>query len=363
MESIVEATADDNIRVMPTRHRLAADTRTAALYAWIDASLATRGERRLREQPLPAAASFRRFTRIESTAGTCMAIDAPPERENNAQFVRLSAHFRARGIPVPEVLAADLAQGFMLVTDFGDRHLMDVYGTPDEGPALEAALQALVRIQVSPPTDIVPPYTTERLADEFELFPTWFVEGLLGIGPDASTRALFDGTRERLVAAMAAQPTVCVHRDFHSQNLMWRADATIGIVDFQDALWGPLCYDLASLLRDCYHRFSEADIAHWRARYLALARDAGVPVTVDPARFASSLDLTALQRQIKAVGIFARLELRDGRDRHLRDIPPVLAHIADTAARYEPLAPFSRWVREVAEPIAAARLAERQRRR
>jgi hypothetical protein len=357
MDSHVETGADDTIARMPTRHHDAAeDARTAALFAWIDARLDARALRRLDATPLPAAASFRRFTRIATQSGTLMAVDAPPERENNDQFVRLSAHFRAHDIPVPEIVEADLGQGFFLVTDFGDRHFADVYGTVEEEPALEAALEALVRLQQLPPGGVVPPYTAARMRDEFELFPVWLLDGLLASPPDRALRAQLDDVREQLVAAMTAQPSVCVHRDYHSENLMWRPPGALGIVDFQDALYGPLCYDLASLLRDCYHRFSEAVIARWRARYVELARAAGIAVPDDAAQFAAWLDATALQRQIKAVGIFARLRLRDDRSRHLADIAPVLDHIADTAQRYSTFAAFGAWVRDTVVPAARAQL-------
>ncbi len=326
-----------------TRHPAPEPARHEALLNWAAEQLSMQAEYIQRASAMPSAASFRRFTRLTTTAGSRVLMDSPPERENNAQFHRLSRIFAAAGVPVPAVLAHDVGRGFLLVSDLGQTQLASVYGTAPEAAAIDAALEVLVRLQTLPSTDVIPAYTKERLHDEFELFSTWLVEGLLQRSLTSAQRALLDDARECLLGEITTQPTCCVHRDYHSRNLLWQ-DGAIGVVDFQDALWGPRLYDLASLLRDCYHRFSHQDVARWRSRYRALAAAASLPELGTDADFARALDWTAVQRQVKAVGIFARLQLRDGRDTHLSDIAPVLDQLIDVTSMYPPLQPLSQFL-------------------
>lgn len=333
--------------------------RHTALYAWADASLARRhlepsGEWTLLEGEASARLFFRRPVASTGQPSSVIAMDAPPEHENNAQFVALAQRFRAAGIAVPEILASDLQRGFLLVEDLGDTLFEASYATADREAALESALATLVRFQQLPEDPSVPPYTTERFIDELELFRAWLLEGWLELELSATEQSQLDDVTARLIATVEAQPRVCIHRDYHSRNLIWRADRTTGVVDFQDALWGPVSYDLASLLRDCYVRFDESEIDHWRARYLELARAGGV-LDTDPDLFREWLDLTALQRQLKALGIFARLQLRDGRSSHLQDIPPVLDHAISVAARYPGLTGFADWLSSRVRPNVLSR--------
>jgi N-acetylmuramate 1-kinase len=288
-------------------------------------------------EALPVEASYRRFFRVTATgeadgAASCVAMCAPPDRENNAQFVALSACFARAGIGVPVIHARDDDRGFFLMTDLGRRHLIDVYDTPARAMALAMALDTLVRIQRLR-DDCIPPYTPERFSDELGLFREWFVRRWLGARVDDTVLA---AVNEALLAEIATQPTCCVHRDFHCRNLLLRDDGSIGVVDFQDALVGPAAYDLASLLRDCYYRFDEAEIARWREAYLERTE-----LGLDRERFPRQLDFTAVQRQLKAIGIFARLELRDGKCSHLPHILPVLEHVRDVAQRYPQLTPLA----------------------
>lgn len=333
--------------------------RHTELHAWAGDSLSRRGLEPSGEwTSIEGEASSRIFFRrpIKSTGQprSVIAMDAPPDRENNAQFVALAQRFRAAGIGVPEILDSDLARGFLLVEDLGDTPFEACYATADRDAALESALVTLVRLQQLPDDASVPPYTTERFMDELELFHTWLLEGWLALDLSAAERAQLDEVTDQLIAIVDAQPRVCIHRDYHSRNLIWRADRTTGVVDFQDALWGPASYDLASLLRDCYVRFDESEIDHWRARYLELARAGGV-LDVDPEVFREWFDLTALQRQLKALGIFARLQLRDGRGSHLQDIPPVLDHAISVASRYPGLTGFADWLSSRVLPRAISR--------
>ena len=300
-------------------------------------------------EPLQVEASHRRFYRIRTSddAGpSAVAMSSPPALENNAQFEALAKTFARFGVGVPKILASDGEAGWYLMTDLGAMHLEDVYGSPQADAAMELAIDTLLKIQTV--DDELPPYTTQRFADELDIFRQWFVEAWLQISFPAD---LLAGLFAELVANTQDQLQCCVHRDFHCRNLLV-GDHGLGVVDFQDALLGPVSYDLASLLRDCYHRFSEAEIARWRSHYLSRT-----PLQLEPGKFAADLDLMAVQRQLKAVGIFARLQLRDAKDTHLRYIPGVLKHIAEVAERYPRLHPLRphlmQWQQATAARLAA----------
>ncbi len=301
-----------------------------ALQQWAEESirgLAPGGGAAFRWQPLRVEASHRRFHRVsveQEPRWSWIVMSSPPELENNGQFVALADLFHRHGIGVPELLRTDEARGWFLMTDLGDRHFEDVYA--DRGPdtVLPGALDALHCLQGIDDARI-PAYTRQRFEDELEIYRTWFLGNLI----EADAPPELAGAFAALIDATQAQPACCVHRDFHCRNLLLTPDGGVGVVDFQDALMGPATYDLASLLRDCYYRFSEPEVARWREIYLAQTT-----LAVDRSRFARDLDLTALQRQLKAVGIFARLHLRDRRDSHLPHIVPVLNRIGELAAQY-----------------------------
>jgi hypothetical protein len=300
-------------------------------------------------QPLRVEASHRRFFRMTWQAGgregSFVAMSSPPERENNGQFLALAELFARHRIGVPKLLAADEARGRFLMSDLGDVHFEDVYRQRGPGAVLPGALETLHRLQqIRDPR--VPPYTRARFEDELDIYLTWCLGHLLDTEPPAALGEVF----ARLVEATEAQPTCCVHRDYHCRNLLLTPEGTVGVVDFQDALMGPATYDLASLLRDCYYRLPESDVTRWREAYLA-----GTRLDVQRACFARDLDFTGLQRQLKAVGIFARLYLRDRRDTHLPHIVPVLGRIGELAARYPQLAALAEHVAAVL-PLVRARL-------
>jgi N-acetylmuramate 1-kinase len=340
---------DTNARAQALRHwvttQLTAREPAAELRAWA---------------PLRGDASFRRFYRAwldGDGTGSLIAMDAPPATENNRQFVALSALFRRHGVRVPAVLASDFEQGFLLVEDLGDRLFASVYDTPQRDAALEAALQALIRIQsIGDANGLVPPYTIERFHDELELFTQWLADRLLGLPPRTAVRGLLDRSWQVLIENTQAQPQCCVHRDYHSRNLLLLPTGEAAAVDFQDALWGPLSYDVASLLRDCYVRFDDAEIARWQQRYLLLAADAGI-ADYDAATFARHFDRMAIQRQLKAAGIFARLHLRDAKNHYLPVIPGVLEQVIEMAARDPALAPLADWLATAVQPAARSRIA------
>ncbi len=295
--------------------------------------------------PLPAEASTRRFFRVTTTASTFVAMHSPPDTEDNPRYVRLTKLFRRHRLSTPAVHAADFDRGFLLLEDLGERDFAAAYAAGEIDAPLEAAVRTLATLQSVVSQDI-PPYTVARFADELAIFTDW----LLGRFLDLDVPPRFAAVRDALIEATRSVPQCTVHRDYHCRNLLWRDDGSVGIVDFQDALVGPCCYDIASLLRDCYVEFDETLVAKWRARFFALAElDCTEPV------FNRAFDLVAIQRQLKAAGIFARLYLDRGHAGHLRDIVPVLRRIAWLGHRHAETRELADWLDKVALPRAAER--------
>jgi len=286
-------------------------------------------------ETLRPEASFREFYRVHHGSSRHVAMFAPPEKEDPARFVRLARLFKNAGVPAPQIHASDLGRGFVLMEDFGPRHFLDLYGNSQADEALDRGISMLHVLQRMDPT-VVPPYTASRLSDELDIFRTWLIEGLLQMNVPAYWSALCT----QLIEDLGAQPTGIVHRDYHCKNLLITEAGSLGIVDFQDALAGPVLYDLASLLRDCYWRFDELTIHRWLTRYV---EDSGWRLE-DPWH---QLNRTALQRQLKAVGIFSRLHLRDSKSSHLRYIIPVLDHAAFLARESTSHAGFGNWLDSV----------------
>ena len=288
--------------------------------------------------PLPVEASARTFYRTTFDERSVVVMDAPPDTEDNAHFVELSKCFLHAEVSVPEVLAIDLERGFLLVEDFGDNLLERTYGLGQDDKVLGLALAMLVRIQgISDP--IIPAYTTERFTAELGIFRKWVLQDLIGV-----STLPFDEIIDFLVRTCDTQPKVTIHRDFHCRNLLLKSDGTIGAVDFQDALVGPISYDLASILYDCYYQFPDATIATSIARYLQLARNVGHPLTNCEEDFTRELEITAVQRQLKAVGIFARLKLKHDRASHLENIVPVMRRVCELMTKHPELAECAEWL-------------------
>ena len=304
-----------------------------------------------RATPLAAEASTRQFFRIDTGDRSFIAMRSPPATEDNPRYVRFAALLRDYGLRTPTVHATDLERGYMLIEDLGAMDFEAAYAAGQVAEPLAAAIDALARLQAVPAAEAaahIAPYTAQRFADELGIFREWLLERLLGM----EAAAAFDDVCAVLVAAAGSVPQRVLHRDFHCRNLIWRPeDGSVGVVDFQDALIGPCCYDLASLLRDCYHMFDEAAVAAWRQRFLET-----VYPDCDAAEFARAFDLVALQRQLKAVGIFARLHLARGRASHLADIVPVLRRSAALAARYAETRELASWIAGDVAPAASRRL-------
>ncbi len=309
--------------------------------------------------PVSGDASFRRYFRVEQLKGKdtspqrWIAMDAPPEKENSQPFVSIARHWATKGIQVPHIEAFDLTLGFMLLRDFGDTLILNATSL-DPGttkPLYQSALSALTHIQsCSDPDDYnLPAYDHQLLAREMELFREWLVSKKLGITLSSEDHALLDRTFQFLIGEALAQPSVCVHRDYHSRNLMELSDQSIGILDFQDAVKGPITYDAVSLLRDCYvvlpSRFIEQRLLEFHQATL----EAGLH-RADFTQFQRWFDLMGIQRHLKAAGIFARLSLRDGKHDYLNDIPRTVNYIKTVSENYVPLTEFHHWLKAIVIP-------------
>lgn len=291
--------------------------------------------------PASSDASFRRYFRVHHEGVIWIVMDAPPDKLDCRPFVALAGALDGLGLQVPRVLAADLEQGFLLLTDLGDRpYLAELNDASVEG-LYEDALDSLARLQVGgdPDSKLLPAYDAGLLQREMELFREWFLARYLGFALDAEEHRLLDNSFSILLANALEQPRVWVHRDYHSRNLMVTAEASPGILDFQDAVVGPVTYDLVSLLRDCYIAWPRQRVEDWALRYRARLIALGFRgLADDPAVFLRWFDLMGAQRHLKAVGIFARLYLRDGKPGYLADIPRTLGYVREVSGRYPELA-------------------------
>ena len=312
------------------------DTRLETLKDWVSKVLDV-SEYELR--PASADASFRRYFRVTSRGATHIVMDAPPDKEDMRPFIEIAHRLHQLGLNVPEVLEQDLGRGYLLLTDLGDRMYLPQLNAGTVERLYGDALGALVVLQTGIFTDatFLPEYDEPLLRREMELFREWYLGRHLGLNLDAGRQALLDAAFTRLAAAALEQPRVWVHRDYHSRNLMVTARNNPGILDFQDAVRGPITYDLVSLLRDCYIAWPRAQVEEWALGYQTLALQSGLPVCEDEAGFLRWFDLMGVQRHLKASGIFARLNHRDGKPGYLQDIPRTLGYVVEVSGRYPEL--------------------------
>jgi aminoglycoside/choline kinase family phosphotransferase len=308
-----------------------------------------------------ADASFRRYLRVDRAAGAGSRIimDAPPEREDCRPFVKAAQLMAQAGLNVPHVHAWDEARGFMLLDDLGTRTMIEAIDAGDavaNQPLYLRALDALVAWQLASRPGILPAYDVALLARELSLFPDWYVERHRGIKVEGALRDKLDGVFKLIVERNLASPSVYVHRDFMPRNLMIPGDDVeprLGVLDFQDAVYGPITYDIASLMRDAFLSWDEEFVLDITVRYWQKAMKAGLPVAPDFGDFYRAVEWMGLQRHLKVAGIFARLTLRDGKPRYLADTPRFIAYIRATAGRYRELAPLLRLVDQVEGTQAA----------
>ena len=321
--------------------------RTVLLRDWLNRLFPRQhSEQELAIEPASADASFRRYFRVTLDNGdTRIVMDAPPEHEDCRPFVRIAALFREAGVHVPEIFAQDLDQGFLLLSDLGNTTYLNVLDTTTAPGLYRDANAALVEIQRISRPGILPDYDRALLERELKLFPDWYVTKHLGTLLSPEQDAVLRGVFETLLANNLAQPKVFVHRDYHSRNLMVSGDdypANPGVIDFQDAVYGPITYDLVSLYRDAYITWDEKQELDFVIRYWEMARKAGLPVEANFDVFYRDYEWMGAQRQIKVLGIFARLCHRDGKDGYLKDMPRVMAYLRRTCERYGELRPLAR---------------------
>ncbi len=297
--------------------------------------------------PASADASFRRYFRACFADGaTRIVMDAPPEREDCAPWLHAQQIFHAAGVHVPEVLATDLAQGFLLLSDLGSTTYLAAFDADNTLSLYRDAIDALVRIQAASQPGQLPPYDRILLKRELDLFPDWYVARHLNIELSPAQRRTLDDAFDKILTANLAEPQVNVHRDYHSRNLMLTTPNP-GIIDFQDAVFGPISYDLVSLLRDAYVEWPEELVLDWAVRYWEKARQAGLPVRADFADFYRDFEWMGVQRHIKVLGIFARLCHRDGKQGYLADMPLVAKYLRAACARYRDLGPLLKLLDEL----------------
>ena len=299
-----------------------------------------------------ADASFRRYFRIQGQGRSLIIMDAPPERENCQPFVKVANLMQQCGLLAPEVLAWDEPLGLMLLSDLGGQTMMQVIDPTQPQANLPLYLQAvdtLITWQLASRPDVLPPYDQALLERELQLFPDWYLTQHKGLAIEPAMRATLDKSFALIVANNLAQPKVYVHRDFMPRNLMAPATpgAPLGVLDFQDAVYGPITYDIASLMRDAFLSWDEDFCLDVTVRYWQLARKAGLPVGDDFGEFYRSVEWMGLQRHLKVAGIFARLTLRDGKPQYLADTPRFINYIRAACTRYHELKPLLRLVDKV----------------
>jgi N-acetylmuramate 1-kinase len=299
--------------------------------------------------PASADASFRRYFRIFVDGKSLVVMDAPPPHEDVRPYLKVSRLLESTGVHVPRVHEADEERGLLLLEDLGSTHYLSRLNAGDDPqPLYGDALEALAEIQVRgrEASQQLAPYDREPLARELALMPEWFLTRHLGLALSQAEQAVLSTSFEFLIREALAQPQVFVHRDYHSRNLMIVGDRNPGVIDFQDALRGPIGYDLVSLLKDCYISWPRERVVQWvRGHRTALAKR-GMDVGADERQFLRWFDLIGAQRHIKVLGIFARLWYRDGKPGYARDLPLTLQYVRDTCASYPELKELSRFLEQ-----------------
>lgn len=323
------------------------DTRLAQLKQWL-ATVPSPSMLPDSIRPASSDASFRRYFRLDATDGsTYIAMDAPPPQEDVRPFIHIAELFGKSGVSVPIVVAQDVERGFLLLSDLGPTTYLNQLNHDTAHKLYLDAIDALVLIQVQSEPEVLPEYDRALLLRELMLFPEWYIGKHLGVTLSDAQTATLHKVFDALLANNLAQPQVYVHRDYHSRNLMVMDKGNPGILDFQDAVYGPITYDLVSLLRDAYVQWDEEMVLDWTIRYWERAKRAGLPVNPDIDNFYRDFEFMGVQRHLKVLGIFARLYHRDGKDAYLKDLPLVMAYTRNAAKRYNALIPLVRLLDEL----------------
>lgn len=326
--------------------------RLRLLENWIQKQLSNRP---FALEPASADASFRRYFRVkldDETGETFIAMDAPPQQEDCASFIHV-AQLLAEAVYVPDIRASDPDQGFLLLSDLGHTTFLQALTQQPQNADLlyMDAIESLVKMQLIQQLDGLPQYGEDLLRNELNLFPDWYIARYLQIDLTENQKATLEQIFAKILQNNLSQPKVFVHRDYHSRNLMV-SEPNPGILDFQDAVLGPITYDLVSLLKDAYIVWDEDQILDRAVRYWEKARQAGLPVTSDFGEFYRDFEWMGVQRHIKVLGIFARLFYRDGKRAYLRDIPVVMAYLRKTCQRYQELRPLFNLINELGDSEA-----------
>lgn len=287
--------------------------------------------------PASSDASFRRYFRWEAEDRTLILMDAPPPREDCRPFVKVAGMLAEAGVHVPRILAADVEQGFLILDDLGRQTYLDVIDADNADALFEDALQALLTFQRRSLDVPMPGYDDALLRRELQLFPEWYLQRHLGIELEGERLAAWQRMSDLLIDSALAQPRVLVHRDYMPRNLMV-SSPNPGVLDFQDAVYGPVTYDVTCLFKDAFLSWSEERVAGWLQRYWNMARETGIPVQTDFAEFHRASDLMGVQRHLKVIGIFARICHRDGKPKYLGDVPRFFAYIKAVIERRPELA-------------------------
>jgi aminoglycoside/choline kinase family phosphotransferase len=300
-------------------------------------------------------AGFRSYWRSEGAGASRIVMDSPPDREDVRPWLRIRDLLEAGGVRVPRVLARDVEHGFLLLEDLGTQTLLQVIDDRNADAMFDAAIDQLLALQaIAPPADL-PAYDEAMLARELRLFDEWFLGRHLGMALDCAAMESLDLVYRRLIDAALAQPRVLVHRDFMPRNLM-PADGILAVLDFQDAVRGPIAYDALSLFKDAFLDWPQARVDDWLGRYHARAAAAGLPMP-PLARFRRDVDWIGVQRHLKVIGIFARLHHRDGKSKYLADVPRFFAYLDGVLPRYPELGPLQALIESRVKPAMAARAA------
>ncbi len=325
-------------------HMLEPDARLALITEWLTSALRL-PVRSL--QPASSDASFRRYFRVFLERSTYIVMDAPAEKEDVRPYLKVSALLEGIGVHVPHVHVSDVARGLLLLEDLGStQYLSRLNAGDDPEPLYRDALAALAQIQVRglSASAELPPYARGELLRELSLMPEWFLGRHLALALSGEEAQLLAATFEFLIEEALAQPAVFVHRDYHARNLMFLGERNPGIIDFQDALRGPIGYDLVSLLKDCYIAWPRTRVTHWVRRYRTQLQAAGGAAGADDAQFLRWFDLIGVQRHVKVLGIFCRLWYRDGKPGYLGDLPRTLEYVRETCGLYPQLHAFGAWL-------------------
>ena len=310
--------------------------RQSELQRWIEGRLHVSP---LELEPASADASFRRYFRVRVAGESYIAMDAPPAHEDCRPFVRIARLMADAGLNVPRVIAEDFARGFLLLSDLGTAGYLQALNAGSADELFRDAIDALLRWQLASKPGVLPPYDEALLTRELRLFPEWYVARHRALTLTAAQSARLESVFALILQNNLAQPAVYVHRDYMPRNLMVCAPNP-GVLDFQDAVYGPITYDLASLFKDAFVSWDEARVLDWTIRYWEKAKRAGLPVAADFGAFYRDFEWMGLQRHLKVLGIFARLNYRDGKSSYLADTPRFIAYARAVATRYSELSPL-----------------------